>query len=461
MSVESGRGVCWDGTMNLAMMGELPPVTVLCGFLGAGKTTLLRHLLGQAEGRRWAAVVNDVAAINVDGQVVQGAGARATGSGEAPRVVQLSNGCVCCSVKDELAETIAVLCANGQYAHVIVETTGVADPRGVADLFVRKNRFGRSLSDFARLSALVTVIDARGFLAERARSGAEGETERRREGETERSEKRTRNENEERERVGGADEGRKRKEHEDRERVGGVKPVFELMVDQAECADVLVLNKCDLVSEEELVQLEAILRGLNPRAEILRTEQGQIASETLLDRVRFDEKATLGAARWIRVLQGGAAEKRDGGVASATAVAAAAVLGAGVWKPNMARHEEEYGIRSFVFEARRALVREKFVAWLATELPAGLLRAKGFYWFAEQAADIGFLSVAGGAVRTEFVGTWAAALVEAGVITAAAVPVSAREKWVEPHGDRRVELVFIGIGLDEAAMRVGLARCLA
>ena len=461
MSVESGRGVCWDGTMNLAMMGELPPVTVLCGFLGAGKTTLLRHLLGQAEGRRWAAVVNDVAAINVDGQVVQGAGARATGSGEAPRVVQLSNGCVCCSVKDELAETVAELCANGRYAHVIVETTGVADPRGVAELFVRKNRFGRSLSDFARLSALVTVIDARGFLAERARSGAEGETERRREGEMERAEKRTRGENEERERAGGAVAERKTKEKGERERAGGVKPVFELMVDQAECADVLVLNKCDLVSEEELVQLEAILRGLNPRAEILRTEQGQIASEVVLDRVRFDEKATLGAARWIRVLQGGAAEKRDGGVASPTAVAAGAVLGAGVWKPNMARHEDEYGIRSFVFEARRALVRDKFLTWLAEELPAGLLRAKGFYWFAEQAADIGFLSVAGGAVRTEFVGTWAAALVEAGVITAAAVPVSAREKWVEPHGDRRVELVFIGIGLDEAAMRVGLARCLA
>ena len=449
MSVESGRGVCWDGTMNLATMGELPPVTVLCGFLGAGKTTLLRHLLGQAEGRRWAAVVNDVAAINVDGQVVQGAGALATGSGEAPRVVQLSNGCVCCSVKDELAETIAELCANGQYAHVIVETTGVADPRGVADLFVRKNRFGRSLSDFARLSALVTVIDARGFLAERARSRAEGETERRRERETERSEKRTRNENEneERERVGETVAERKTKENEERERAGGVKPVFELMVDQAECADVLVINKCDVVSEEELVRLEAILRGLNPRAEILRTEQGQIASETLLDRVRFDEKATLGAARWIRVLNDPA--RAAGWGASVVKTAAAA------------RHEDEYGIRSFVFEARRALVREKFLAWLATELPAGLLRAKGFYWFSEQAADIGFLSVAGGAVRTEFVGTWAAALVEAGVITAAAVPVSAREKWVEPQGDRRVELVFIGIGLDEAAMRVGLARCLA
>ena len=409
--------------MNLATMGELPPVTVLCGFLGAGKTTLLRHLLGQAEGRRWAAVVNDVAAINVDGQVVQGAGARATGSGDAPRVVQLSNGCVCCSVKDELAETVAELCANGRYAHVIVETTGVADPRGVADLFVRKNRFGRSLSDFARLSALVTVIDARGFLAELGKGRRAVEPE---------QEKRTRNEN----------------ENEERERAGGVKPVFELMVDQAECADVLVINKCDVVSEEELVQLEAILRGLNPRAEILCTEQGQIASQVVLDRVRFDEKTTLGAARWIRVLNDPA--RAAGWGASVVKTAAAAT-----------RHEDEYGIRSFVFEARRALVRDKFLAWLATEWPAGLLRAKGFYWFAEQAADIGFLSVAGGGVRTEFVGTWAAALVEAGVITAAAVPVSAREKWVEPQGDRRVELVFIGVGLDEAAMREGLTRCLA
>lgn len=381
------------GGMTTVNSRELPPVTVLCGFLGAGKTTLLRHLLGQAEGRRWAAVVNDVAAINVDGQTVQGAGAE--------RVVQLGNGCVCCSVKDELAETVAELCGGPvKYDHVIVETTGVADPRGVADLFVRKNRFGRSLSDFARLSALVTVVDAGGFLAERARSGVEQESEGRRDGEK--------------------------------------KPVFELMVDQAECADVIVVNKCDVVSEAELGGLEEILRGLNPRAEILRAEQGQVASEVLLDRVRFEEKATLGAARWIRVLHG-----------------------SGVLKPGAARHDDEYGIRSFVFEARRPLVREKFLAWLATGLPAGLLRAKGFFWFVDQAADIGFLSVAGGGVRTEFVGTWAAALVEAGVITAAAVPASAREKWVEPRGDRRVELVFIGIGLDEAAMRAGLELCLA
>jgi G3E family GTPase len=395
-----------------------PPVTVLCGFLGAGKTTLLRHLLGQAEGRRWAAVVNDVAAINVDAQLVQGAGAQ--------RVVELGNGCVCCSVRDELAETVAELCAGGigrrenratgsggdepAFDHVLIETTGVAEPRGVADLFVRKNRYGRSLSDFARLSALVTVIDARGFLAQMGKTGQRPEGEGTRLAATEK------------------------------------KPVFELMVDQAECADVVVLNKCDLIGKEELARLEGILRGLNPRAEILRAEHGQIASEVLLDRVRFDEQATLGAARWIRVLNDPA---RGGATGSLVA------------KTGAARHTDEYGIGSWVFAVRRALDREKFHAWLATALPSGLLRAKGFFWFADQPADIGFLSVAGGGERTEFVGTWVAALLEKGLIEPAAVPAAARERWVEPHGDRRVEFVFIGVGLDEQAMRAGIEACLA
>ena len=382
---------------------NLPPVTVLSGFLGAGKTTLLRHLLGQAEGRKWAAIVNDVAAVNVDVQVVAGAG--------AARVVELGNGCVCCSVRDSLAETIAELAGSGSYEHILVETTGVAEPRGIADLFTRKNAFWRSLGDFARLSALVTVIDARSFLdaQRRSRGSEEGEKE------------------------GGRAE----------ERETGKKPVFELMVEQAECADVLVLNKCDLACEAELAEVEAALRGLNPRAEILRAERGQVASEWLLGRVRFEAEATTGAARWVRLMRG---EGRGGAPVKT--------------ERGTARHESEYGIRSFVWEARRALDGAKFEAWLESGLPEGLLRAKGFFWLAEQPADIGFLSVAGGRARRERVGTWAAALRESGVITEAQITAEARAKWAEPHGDRRQELVFIGTGLDETAMRAKLAACL-
>ena len=385
----------------------LPSVTVLSGFLGAGKTTLLRHLLGQATGRKWAAVVNDVAAVNVDAQLVAGAG--------AARVVELGNGCVCCTVRDSLAETIAELAAQKTYEHILVETTGVAEPRAVADLFTRKNTFWRSLGDFARLSSLVTVIDARSFLAEQHAS-------------------RTRSAG--------------------NETTRGPKPIFELMVDQAECADVLVLNKCDLADEAELAEVETILQTLNPRAELVRAEHGQVASEFLLERVRFDSERTVGAAQWLRVIRGETGKTGEG--ASGLGLAKTLRVGAPQIK---ARHEESYGITSFVYEARRAFARDKFAALIEGELPTGLWRAKGFYWLAEQPSDIGFLSVAGGGVRREWVGTWAAALRESGIITEVEIPAAARLKWLEPYGDRRQELVFIGTGLDVGAWRAKLDAC--
>jgi len=386
----------------------LPPVTVFSGFLGAGKTTLLRHLLAQAEGRPWAAIVNDVAALNIDAELVRDAG--------AARTVALGNGCVCCSVRDELAETLAELCAAGGYAHVLVETSGVAEPRAIADLFVRRNAFGRSLADFARLQSLVTVIDARAFLD--ARRDATRRVV-----------------------AGPADK----------------KPVFDLMLEQAECADVLVLNKGDLVSESELAELETALAALNPRAERLRTEHGQLPAEILLDRPRFDAAATLGAARWIRVLNpsGRIVAEPAGTNRSPGSRPHAAVV-----KPGAARHEERFGIDSVVFETRTPFDRDRFFAWLDAELPPGLLRAKGFFWLAGQPSDIGFLSIAGTQVRREFVGTWAAALSERGVIGPEEIPASARAHWREPHGDRRQALVFIGTGLEEKKMIAGLETCL-
>lgn len=374
------------------------PVTVLCGFLGAGKTTLLRHLLTQAEGRRWAAVVNDLASINIDAQLVAQAGAQ--------RVIELGNGCVCCSVRDELAETLVELCVTAAegpapYAHILVETTGVAEPRAIARLFARRNAFGRSLGDFALLSTLATVIDARHFLDQHRKATAATVIAPR----------------------------------------ATQKPVYELLVEQAECADVLVLNKCDRVNAAELAEVKRLLHGLNPRAEILPTEQGQLPAEVLLDRPRFDPEATLRAARWIRVLD--------------------EATGTGVRAPGAPRHEHDYGITSVVYQERRPLDGEKFHAFLLQGLPPGLLRAKGFFWLRQQAADIGFLSVAGGQVKRDFVGTWAAELRERGVISEAEIPAAAKARWAEPHGDRRQEMVFIGTGLDEDELRAALDACLA
>ena len=398
----------------MLMNTERPAVTGLCGFLGAGKTTLLRHLLGQAEGRRWAVVVNDVAAINIDAAEVRARG----GDTAATRdVVELGNGCVCCSSKDELAEAVVELAMSGNYEHVLVETTGVAEPSAIANLFLRRNPFGRALGDVAVLSALVTVVDAACFSAEA--------------------------------------EKQKILNPKRLNPKGGERPVFELMMEQVECADVVLLNQCDRAGEDELARVEEIVRGLNTRAEVVRTEHGQVASEFLLGRVRFDAKGTLGAPRWVRELN----------QLAQISNAKDAVPGEGVMRSAMARatkprHEVKYGITSFVWRARRPLVREKFYALLETGAP-GLLRAKGFFWTREQPDEMQFMSVAGGVVRYDTLNYWWAAMIENGKARREEMPERVSTLWEEPFGERRQELVFIGTGLDEAGIRAALERCLA
>lgn len=386
---------------------SLPPVTVLSGFLGAGKTTLLNHLVAQAAGRRLALIVNDVAAINIDAQIVAQQSEALAGDGSR-RIVQLGRGCVCCSIRDELAETLAELCATGSYDHVLIEGSGVADPRGIARLFTQRNAFGKSLSDFARLNALVTVVDAADFL--RRWDGRPTESE-----------------------VHAA---------------GEPKPVFELMVEQIECADLLVMNKCDLISAADAQRAEAVLGGLNAHAEIHRAERGQLPIELLLDRARFAGDTTLRGARWVRLLDEAAGART---VARMKPV---------VSRVGPAKHEVVYGIRSTVFTARRPLRRAEFEQAIS-RLASSLLRAKGFFWLAEQNDSIGFLSVAGGAVRYDFIGTWAAAMRERGLLTPEEIPAAAKAKWAEPHGDRRQEMVFIGVSLDETALQAELNGCLA
>lgn len=406
------------------------PVTVFCGFLGAGKTTLLRHLLGQAStagghGRhaRWAAVVNDVAAVNIDGAVVSAENdARAAlGAEGASEVVELGNGCVCCSGADDLGEAIARLAASGRYEHIWVETSGVADPRGIATLFTRKNPFGKTLSDHARLAALVTVIDVVAFAREAARAGADAGVRR-------------------------APAG------------GGERPVFELMVEQTECADVVVLNQCDRATAEgdEIARAEALASGLNERAEVLRAEHGQVAAEFFTGRLRFDPAATTGSARWIRELNAAAprpAEPGRGGGGLAARPRAAA--------PGEAYHEKKYGITSLVYRARAPFDAAKLNALFADGLP-GVLRAKGFFWSTRSPDEMGFVSLAGGVVRWETLSVWWAARIRTGRARMEDRPPSVAAHWAEPFGDRRQEIVLIGTGLArrEEGLRAALDACL-
>lgn len=382
------------------------PVTVLCGFLGAGKTTLLRHLLAQRDGAPWAAVVNDVASLNVDAELVR--------LDDGTEVHALGQGCVCCSVADDLGETLARLAASGRFSHLWVETSGVADPRGVAALFTRRNPFGKTLSDFARLEALVAVVDV--VAAARA-----------------------------------AEEAARVVRLPPRD--PGDRPLFELLLDQIEGSDLVVLNQCDRATPEgeETDRAQALAAGLNPRAEIVRAEHGRLPVELFLGRTRFHPADTSASARWIRELNRAAA---------APAPARGSLALAHPAQPRPAYHEQRFGLVSFVYRARPPFDPDRLDQLLARGLP-GVIRAKGFYWTTRNPDEMGFLSLAGGVVRRETLSIWWAARLAAGRARPEDRPPSVLRHWAEPHGDRRQELVLIGVGLDLPALTTALDDCLA
>jgi G3E family GTPase len=394
---------------NTSPRPSCPPVTLLAGFLGAGKTTLLQHLLTQAAGRRWAVVVNDVATINIDGAVV-------TSAEGADTVVQLENGCVCCSSKDDLGEGLIKLAREGAYEHIFVEASGVAEPRVIAQMFVQKSPFGPALSDFVQLANLVTVVDV-SVWADFLREARDGLT---------------------------VNEGDLI--------VGGPRPLSELLVEQIECADVVVLNQCDRAAGEDLDLVRAALAGLNARATVIETERGQVPSEVLVERVRFSATETLGGAAWIKVLN--AMAPSAGGISGGARSLVVKPLVDGA-----PRHEARYGLRTVTFQVRRPFCRAALKGVIERGVP-GLVRAKGFIWWAEQPDEMGFLSFAGGVARWDTLHPWWAAMIEAGRATRDDLPPGVRAAWVEPAGDRRQELVFIGVELDEKRLREQLEACL-
>jgi G3E family GTPase len=231
---------------------------------------------------------------------------------------------------------------------------------------------------------------------------------------------------------------------------GGERPVFELMLEQIECADVVVLNQCDRATEAggEIARSEALVAGLNARAEVLRAERGQVAAEVFLGRARFDPAATLSSARWIRELNAITAPAAGAG----GLVRRAAPAG----RPY---HESKYGITSCVFRARAPFDAEKLSRVFAEGLP-GVIRAKGFFWTTRSPDEMGFVSVAGGVVRWETLSVWWAARIESGRARREDRPPSVVANWAEPHGDRRQEIVLIGVRLDEAALSAALEECL-
>lgn len=241
------------------------PVTVLSGFLGAGKTTLLEHVLRNREGRRVAVIVNDMSEVNVDAELVRSGDAAIDRVEE--RMVEMTNGCICCTLREDLLVEVAKLAREGRFDQLLIESTGISEPMPVAETFTFADETGQTLADVARLDTMVTLIDAGSFLRD-----CEGIEEVAARGES----------------LGPEDD----------------RTVVDLLIDQIEFADVIVINKVDLASSAELARIEGIVSRLNPRARTIRATRGEVTLRSVLNTGLFDLDAAAAAPGWLATLRG-------------------------------------------------------------------------------------------------------------------------------------------------------------
>ncbi len=367
------------------------PVTVLSGFLGAGKTTLLNHILNNREGRKVAVIVNDMSEINIDAQLVREGGAQLSRADE--KLIEMSNGCICCTLREDLLIEIQKLAAENRFDYLLIESTGISEPLPVAETFTFRDEAGHSLSDIVRLDTMVTVVDALNFLNDYNASDFLVER------------------------------GQALGEEDDR-------TVVDLLIDQVEFCDVIVVSKADLVNVDDLVRLTAILHNLNPRAEIVCAAFGKVPLDKLLNTGRFNFEQAAAAPGWLRELRG-------------------------EHTPEI----EQYGIKSFVYRARRPFHPQRFMDLIHSEWD-GVLRSKGHFWLASRMDFAGNWSQAGGACRYEAGGLWWSALDESDWPEDTDYRAQIKGRCVRPFGDRRQELVFIGLDMDSTAITGALNACL-
>ena len=377
--------------MESAEVAKLP-VTVLSGFLGAGKTTVLSNILNNRDNKKVAVIVNDMSEINIDSAIVQN---EVSLNRSEEKLVEMSNGCICCTLREDLLEEVTKLAKEGRFDYLVIESTGISEPLPVAETFTFADEDGVSLSDVAKLDTMVTIVDAVNFLKDYEEAKYLQET-----GES----------------LGEDDE----------------RSVADLLVDQIEFADLILISKTDLVSPPDKERLTAILKALNTDAKIIPIAHGKVDIDEVLNTGLFDFEKAQQAPGWLKEMRG-----------------------------EHVPETEEYGIGSFSYEARRPFNPEKFYQFLHTTEKFGkLLRSKGYFWLATRPQLAGQWSQAGGIASYGFAGMFWKAIPEKDWPDDEDYLASIKKQWVEPFGDMRQELVFIGQGLDQSKMIEALDECL-
>ena len=377
--------------METSTLGKLP-VTVLSGFLGAGKTTVLSHILNNRENKKVAVIVNDMSEINIDAATVK---SEVSLNRSEEKLIEMSNGCICCTLREDLLEEVNKLAKEGRFDYLVIESTGISEPLPVAETFTFADEEGVSLSDVAELDTMVTVVDAVNFLKDYQEAKYL------------------------------KDKGESLGEDDERS-------VADLLVDQVEFADLILISKTDLVTFEDLERLKAILKTLNTDAKIMPIVHGNVEIDKVLNTGLFDFERARQAPGWLKEMRG-----------------------------EHIPETEEYGIGSFCYEARRPFHPDKFHEFLHNTKQYGkLIRSKGFFWLATRPEYAGQWSQAGGIARYGFAGLFWKAVPKKDWPEDEEYLASIKNQWVEPFGDMRQELVFIGQGLDQEKMTQKLDHCL-
>ncbi|URQ74040.1 zinc metallochaperone GTPase ZigA [SAR86 cluster bacterium] len=377
--------------MNNSIDSKLP-VTVLSGFLGAGKTTVLSNILSNRQNKKVAVIVNDMSEINIDSAIIQN---EVSLSRSEEKLVEMSNGCICCTLREDLLEEVTKLAKEKRFDYLVIESTGISEPLPVAETFTFADENGVSLSDVADLDTMVTVVDAVNFLKD-------------------------------------YDEAKSLKDKGESLGEDDERSVADLLVDQIEFADVILISKTDLVANSEIERLKAIIKTLNTDAKIIPISNGDVDLNEVLNTGKFDFEKAQQAPGWLKEMRG-----------------------------EHVPETEEYGISSFSYEARRPFNPEKFYNFLHNTQQFGkLIRSKGYFWLATRPQYAGQWSQAGGIARYGFAGLFWKAVPKKDWPTDEEYLENIKKTWVEPFGDMRQELVFIGQELQKEKIIAALDDCL-
>jgi G3E family GTPase len=372
------------------------PVTVLSGFLGAGKTTLLNHILTNRDKLRVAVIVNDMSEVNIDAALVKAGDANLSRTEE--QLVEMSNGCICCTLREDLLIEVRKLALEGRFDYLLVESTGISEPMPVAETFTFEDEKGESLSLIAELDTMVTVVDAGNFMNDFG--SWDDLTDRRL----------------------GLNEDDKRN-------------IVDLLVDQIEFANVILINKTDLISPEDLERLNQIIRQLNANAKVLSTTESRVELKEIMGTGLFSLNEAQAHPGWLSVPRG--EEESETG---------------------------EYGISSFVYRRRRPFHPKRLTGALDRDIEeglfAGVLRSKGIMWIASRNDWAYDWSQAGCSIRMNPAGFWWGAAPDEEWPDDEESIAEIRSKFVGEHGDRHQELVFIGIEMDQQRIIEILDECL-